>query len=144
MQLNTQNVVILLLGLCFLGSAGEKSVLENRSEPAKPKIVLIYIDDLGWADVGFNGSSYYETPNIDQLANQGIIFPQAYANAPNCAPSRASVMTGQYTPRHKVYTVGTSERGQEEDRRMIPVPNTESTTRPCATDGSLRYAGHPV
>lgn len=126
MYLNTQIVVVLLLGLCFLGSAGEKSIRENRGEPTKPNIVFIYIDDLGWADVGFNGSTYYETPNIDQLASQGIIFSQAYANAPNCAPSRASVMTGQYTPRHKIYTVGTSKRGQEEDRRMIPVPNTEN------------------
>lgn len=126
MHPNTQIIVALLLGLCFLGSAGEKSIRENQGEPAKPNIVFIYIDDLGWADVGFNGSTYYETPNIDQLAGQGIIFSQAYANAPNCAPSRASVMTGQYTPRHKIYTVGTSMRGQEEDRRMIPVPNTEN------------------
>ncbi len=126
MHSNTQIVVILLLGLCFLGSAGEKSVRENRSEPAKPNIVFIYIDDLGWGDVGFNGSTYYETPNIDRLASQGIIFSQAYANAPNCAPSRASVMTGQYTPRHKIYTVGTSKRGQEENRHLIPVPNTEN------------------
>ena len=126
MHPNTQIIVALLLGLCFLGSAGEKSIRENQGEPAKPNIVFIYIDDLGWADVGFNGSTYYETPNIDQLAGQGIIFSQAYANAPNCAPSRASLMTGQYTPRHKIYTVGTSKRGQEEDRRMIPVPNTEN------------------
>ena len=88
MHSNTQIIAALLLGLCFLGSAGEKSTGENRSEPAKPNIVFIYVDDLGWADVGFNGSTYYETPNIDRLASQGIIFSQAYANAPNCAPSR--------------------------------------------------------
>ena len=126
MHPDTQIVAVLLLGLCFLGSVGEKPVRENRSEPAKPNIVFIYIDDLGWGDVGFNGSTYYETPNVDRLASQGIIFSQAYANAPNCAPSRASVMTGQYTPRHKIYTVGSSKRGKEEDRRMIPVPNTEN------------------
>lgn len=126
MYLNTQFFVALLLGLCFFSSVGEKPVRENRSEPEKPNIVFIYIDDLGWADVGFNGSTYYETPNIDRLASQGIIFSQAYANAPNCAPSRASLMTGQYTPRHKIYTVGTSRRGKEEDRRMIPVPNRQN------------------
>lgn len=145
MHLNTQVVVVLLLGLCFLSSAG--LVKKNQSEPAKPNIIFIYIDDLGWADVGFNGSTYYETPNIDQLASQGIIFSQAYANAPNCAPSRASVMTGQYTPRHKIYTVGTSARGKEEDRRMIPVPNTENlplhyTTLAEALDDAGYTTGH--
>lgn len=126
MYLNTQFFVALLIGLCFFSSVGEKPARENRREPENPDIVFIYIDDLGWADVGFNGSTYYETPNIDRLASQGIIFSQAYANAPNCAPSRASLMTGQYTPRHKIYTVGTSSRGKEEDRRMVPVPNTEN------------------
>ena len=126
MHSNTQIIAALLLGLCFLANPGETSIKQNWSEPAKPNIVFIYIDDLGWGDVGFNGSTYYETPNIDQLASQGIIFSHAYANAPNCAPSRASLMIGQYTPRHKIYTVGTSKRGQEDDRRMIPVPNMEN------------------
>ena len=125
MYLKSQ-IVATFLGLCVFCGAGQIPIKENRSEPEKPNIVFFYIDDLGWADVGFNGSSYYETPNIDRLASQGVIFSQAYANAPNCAPSRASLMTGQYTPRHKIYTVGTSSRGKEEDRRMVPVPNTET------------------
>ena len=125
MYLKSQ-IIATLLGLCVFCSAGEIPITENRSEPEKPNIIFFYIDDLGWADVGFNGSTYYETPNIDRLASQGIIFSQAYANAPNCAPSRASLMTGQYTPRHKIYTVGTSSRGREENRRMVPVPNTET------------------
>ncbi len=89
----------------------------------KPNIIFIYIDDLGYADVGYNGADYYETPNIDKLAEQGMIFTNAYANAPNCAPSRACLMTGQYTPRHGVYTVGSSKRGSSEFRKLIPTRN---------------------
>lgn len=93
---------------------------ETRS---KPNIVLINIDDLGWRDVGFMGSKYYETPNIDKLAAQGMIFTNAYAAAANCAPSRACLMSGQWTPRHGIYTVDNSDRGKSKDRKLIPTPN---------------------
>lgn len=89
----------------------------------KPNIIFILVDDLGWKDVGFMGSTYYETPNIDRLAGQGMIFTNAYSNGPNCAPSRASLLTGQYTPRHGIYTVGSSERGKASLRKLIPVQN---------------------
>ncbi len=91
---------------------------------ASPNILFILIDDLGWKDVGYNGSCFYETPHIDQLAGNGVVFSNAYAPAANCAPSRACIMSGQYTPRHGVYTVGTSERGKTSDRKLIPTPNT--------------------
>lgn len=96
------------------------------SETKKTNIVLILIDDMGWRDVGFMGSQYYETPNIDQLASQGMIFTNAYANAANCAPTRASLLSGQYSPRHGVYTVGNPDRGESELRRLIPTKNTLS------------------
>lgn len=63
------------------------------------------MDDMGWRDVGFMGNSFAETPNLDQLARSGLVFKQAYASAPNCAPTRACLMSGQYTPRHGIYTV---------------------------------------
>jgi arylsulfatase A-like enzyme len=88
-----------------------------------PNILLINIDDMGWRDVGFMGSQYYETPNIDALAAEGMIFTEAYASASNCAPSRACLMSGQWTPRHGVYTVVSSERGNSRDRKLIPTPN---------------------
>ena len=69
------------------------------SSQAPANIVFILIDDMGWRDVGFMGSEYYETPNIDRLAAAGMVFTNAYANGPNCAPTRASLMSGQYTPR---------------------------------------------
>jgi arylsulfatase A-like enzyme len=90
----------------------------------KPNIVLIIIDDLGWKDAGYMGSTYYQTPNIDRLAGQGMIFTNAYANAANCAPTRACLLSGQYTPRHGVFTVARPDRGKSEDRRLIPVVNS--------------------
>ncbi len=88
-----------------------------------PNILFILVDDLGWKDVGYNGSCFYETPNIDKLARNGVVFTNAYAPAANCAPSRASIMSGQYTPRHGIYTVGTSERGKSQNRKLIPIKN---------------------
>ncbi len=61
----------------------------------KPNIVFILVDDLGWMDISANGSTFYETPNIDQLAEEGIRFTQAYAASPICSPTRASILTGK-------------------------------------------------
>jgi arylsulfatase A len=72
---------------------------------AKPNFVLILADDMGWNDAGFCGSRTIDTPNLDRLARQGTVFSEACASAPNCAPTRACLMTGQYPPRHGVYTV---------------------------------------
>lgn len=95
----------------------------SQKTELKPNIVFILMDDLGYTDVGFMGSKYYETPNIDQLAKNGMIFTNAYANASNCAPTRACLLSGQYSPRHGVFTVGKSDRGKLQDRRLIPVKN---------------------
>jgi arylsulfatase A-like enzyme len=89
-----------------------------------PNIILINVDDLGWKDLGVYGSQVYRTPNIDRLANEGILFNQAYSAAANCAPSRACMLTGLQTPRHGIYTVGSSERGDARNRKLIPVKNT--------------------
>lgn len=98
----------------------------NLVSAEKPNIVFILIDDMGCTDVGFMGANYYETPNIDRLAKNGMIFTQAYANAANCAPTRACLLSGQYTPRHGVFTVSNSDRGKSENRRLIPVVNNET------------------
>jgi arylsulfatase A-like enzyme len=64
-----------------------------------PNIVLILGDDLGWADLGVYGSTFYETPNLDRLAAEGMRFTNAYATAPVCSPTRASILTGKYPAR---------------------------------------------
>ena len=91
----------------------------------QPNLVLIYADDLGYTDLSCQGSKYYETPHIDSLAKEGMTFTNAYAGAANCAPSRACLMTGLYTPRHGVFTVNTSARGKTQDRKLIPIKNTK-------------------
>jgi len=70
------------------------------SAPEPPNIVFILVDDLGWADVECNNpASFYETSNINQLANTGVRFTNAYAASPVCSPTRASIMTGKYPAR---------------------------------------------
>ncbi len=96
----------------------------TKSVETRPNIIYINVDDLGWTDLAFQSSVYYETPHIDKLASEGMVFTNAYAPAANCAPSRACCMTGQYTPRHGIYTVGNSDRGDSKDRKLIPIENT--------------------
>ena len=71
----------------------------NGNTDKNPNIVLILVDDLGWIDTGCYGSKYYETPNIDKLAAEGMRFTDAYAACAVCSPTRAAVMTGRYPAR---------------------------------------------
>ena len=88
----------------------------------QPNILFIYLDDFGWKDTSYMGSDFYETPCIDQLAHGGMVFTDAYSCAANCAPARACLLSGQYTPRHKIYNVGTRPRGESVHRRLKHVP----------------------
>ncbi len=67
--------------------------------PEKPNIVFILVDDMGYGDLGCYGNDFHETPHIDQLARDGMKFTNAYAAAPNCSPTRASVLTGNWPAR---------------------------------------------
>ena len=94
---------------------------------AKPKeklnFVFILVDDLGWSDVGYNDqTALYETPNIDKIAKEGMIFNRFYPSAANCAPSRACMMTGMYTPRHGVYIPQGLARGGDISKMRWKVP----------------------
>ena len=85
---------------------------------ARPNIVLILVDDLGYSDVGFNGATFYETPHIDALARDGMILSDFYSGGANCSPTRASLMTGMYTPRHENYTPGGKAKGDVREMRF--------------------------
>ena len=67
--------------------------------PSPPNFVVILVDDLGWTDLGCMGSTYYETPHIDRLAAEGILFTNGYAAAAVCSPTRAALLTGRYPAR---------------------------------------------
>ncbi len=128
--------VLLLLASC--GSSAPEAPIE----PRKPNIVLLVADDLGWTDLGVYGSSYYETPNIDRLAREGMKFSAAYAN-PNCAPTRAALLTGRYSPRTGIYTVGSGARGQDQFRKMTPAENNTTLSLDEVTFAeTLRQAGY--
>lgn len=71
----------------------------NGKANGKPNFVFILVDDMGWTDAGCFGSSFYETPNIDRLAGEGVRFTDAYAACPVCSPTRASIMAGKYPAR---------------------------------------------
>jgi arylsulfatase A-like enzyme len=115
----------------------------QASENKPPNIVLIFVDDLGWQETGFSGSDFLETPRLDQLAGEGMVFRHAYASAGNCQPSRACMLSGQYTARHGVYAVGSTDRGPKSLMRMTPVPNRANLPLETVTLGeSLQAAGY--
>src|SRR5688572_9074139 len=74
----------------FLGIAAGLLCLWQVTVPAKPNLIFILADDLGYTDLACYGSQYYETPNIDRLAAQGIRFTDGYTCGPNCQPTRAA------------------------------------------------------
>jgi arylsulfatase A-like enzyme len=80
-----------------LGAALAPRIRAQARRP--PNVVLILSDDLGWADLSCYGSSFYETPNLDRLASQGIRFTNGYSSCPVCSPARAGLLTGKYPAR---------------------------------------------
>jgi arylsulfatase A len=90
---------VVLLSFAFLTVASAQPALAKDNGDPRPNFVFILIDDMGWKDVGYNGSRFYETPNIDRLAAQGMRFTNAYAACPVCSPTRASILTGKYPAR---------------------------------------------
>lgn len=132
----------------FLCAALLYALATTASADRPPNIVLIFIDDMGWTDTSYGhslygGSDLYETPHIDRLASQGMRFTSAYASAGNCEPSRAVLISGQYTPRHHMYAVGSTNRGPKHEMRVTPVPNVNSLPLENVTIAeAMRAAGY--
>ncbi|MBI5690308.1 MAG: sulfatase [Verrucomicrobia bacterium] len=128
----------LFLLLSLLAATSSAAAADRR-----PNLLLIFADDLGWKDVGWQGTDFYETPNLDALARQGMVFSNAYAAAGNCAPSRACLLSGTYTPRHHVYAVQSTDRGPKESMRLVPIPNRSGLARDNVTlADALQAAGY--
>lgn len=113
-----------------------------------PNIVFVLSDDQGWNDVGFNGGEFYETPHLDRIAREGIVFTDAYSGGPNCAPTRASLVSGMFVPRHMIYTPG--GKSKVDPRRMrlwVPVQERylvrHGVTDPPADPFEVREALEP-
>jgi len=109
-----------------------------RADAAGPNVLFIYLDDFGWKDAGYMGSDFYETPHLDRLASEGMTFTNAYSCAANCAPARACLLAGQYTPRHRIFNVGTGPRGNAKHRKLLHVPGTDTL------DSQIRTWAHCV
>ena len=107
----------LLLGISLLANDTFAAAAD------RPNVIFILADDLGWTDLGCQGSQYYQTPAIDRLASQGLRFTNGYTCGPNCQPTRAALMSGQYGPRTGVYTVGGVDRFNWQTRPLTPVDN---------------------
>ena len=102
----------LLAGGLALSSLGLYAQKQKKNE--KPNIIYIMCDDMGYGDLGWYGQKYIQTPNIDRMANEGMLFTQAYAGSPVSAPSRASFMTGQHSGHCEV-------RGNKEYWTNVPM-----------------------
>jgi len=109
----------------------------------RPNIVFILADDLGYTDVSAYGSKYYETPNIDRLAQEGLKFTNGYTNGLNCQPTRAALISGQYGPRTGVYTVGNIDRFDWRSQALRPVDNVATLPADKITIAqALKSAGY--
>ncbi len=91
--------ILIAVPMITLGIAGTAYAKE-----AKPNVVIFFTDDQGWSDVGYQGNEYYETPNIDRLAAQSMVFSNGYSANAVCSPSRAALLTGRDPVRHGITT----------------------------------------
>lgn len=115
---------------------------DEAGGPPRPNIVLIMADDLGYGDLGCSGNGYHETPNIDRLAARGLSF-LSHHHGPNCQPTRAALMTGQYSPRTGIYTVGSIDRFDWKTRPLRPVENVTALPLDRVTIADqLKQAGY--
>lgn len=87
------------------------------ADSKQPNVIMILIDDMGWADSSTYGSTYYQTPNLTRLAEQGMLFTDAYAANPLCSPTRASIMSGQHPARLRM-TVAVTPKSVEEPKAL--------------------------
>lgn len=93
------NQSLLLAGIILLLGASCVPSVKNEIEKKKPNIVILFSDDAGYADFSMNGNNKIHTPNIDQIAQNGVKFTNAYVSGPVCSPSRAGLLTGRYQQR---------------------------------------------
>ena len=120
--------------------AGCETAAAEKERP--PNIVFMLIDDMGYADIGCFGSTFYETPNIDRLAKSGMRFTQAYAACPVCSPTRASIMTGKYPARLKLTDFLKGSKSPEDSPLLPALYRDELPLEEVTVAEVLRQAGY--
>lgn len=98
----------------------------------RPNVLFIVVDDLGWSDVGYNGSTMVATPNIDRLANMGVTFTDGYVTAPISGPSRNGMVSGMYSQRYGMQI--------NADLKHAHVPENHKTMPETLHDAGYRTA----
>ena len=101
--------------------------LDAPATPQKPNVVVLFIDDLGWKDLGVYGSKFFETPRIDRLAKQGALFTRAYSSCNVCSPTRASLLTGKYPQRIGFTSWLNPRKPNGPNSAATHIPATETT-----------------
>jgi arylsulfatase A-like enzyme len=143
MQLKKVLSIVVIATIAF--GLTNKATAGDRGE--KPNIIFYMVDDLGWVDISAgqpndgNASKYFQTPQIQRLAEEGLSFTCAYA-AQNCAPTRAAFQTGQYAPRNGVHNVNSLNRAGQ--NKPLIGPADANSVRPSAITiaETLRNAGY--
>lgn len=124
MKHNISAITLILILLTSM-ACQRTALVKQTGAIQRPNFLFILVDDLGYKDLGYAGSKYYESPNIDALSNRSMIFTQAYACSRVCSPSRASIMTGQFTARHGITdwigaATGEAWRALNRQDKMLP------------------------
>ena len=142
---NRSTALLLVIALAFPACRGRAQASSPAdASPVRPNFVFFLVDDLGWGDVGFNGSSFYETPHIDALAAAGATFPNAYAACPVCSPTRGSIMTGRHPVRIEVtdWLKGMPENRIRDKRLLQPQDRDELGLEQVTIAEHLREHGY--
>jgi len=136
--------------LKWAGASGALALLSpltsaGKTTKKKLNFVFILIDDMGWVDAACYGSTFYETPNIDRLAAEGMRFTDAYAACPVCSPTRASILTGKYPARVNItdWIPGRQFKGARNDEKLIgPRFNLQMALKDTTIAEAFKQAGY--
>ena len=118
-----QLVSLIAFACVFTGCSAPRP--DQDAPPTRPNVLFVLADDLGYHDLGSTGSAFYETPNIDQIARQSMVFTQGYATCQVCSPSRASILSGKFPARHGITDyigapADTAWRRQQRFTQLLP------------------------
>ena len=116
--------LLMTLIVCTMLQSLSPGAARAAERKQRPNIVLVFADDMGWADFSSFGNRDAKTPHIDRLATEGIAFEQFYVNSPICSPSRVAISTGQYPQRWRITSYLASRKenaARRKNRRPRPV-----------------------